>query len=450
MKHIKKYISSLLAISMVAGSLTVGLLAYGADAVAIDSANFPDKNWRTVVSNEYDGDGDGFLSLDERQTTEISLSALLENYCGETAEIYDLAGIEYFSNLKRLYCGGVGLESLDVSGLGNLAQLTCQGNNMTTLTLGTQSNLTWLNCASNELTALDVSGCTALTRLNCQINNLKSLDATACVNLEELFCQQNELTEINIRGLTALQTIYCANNHLWELDLSTNSGLQEVTAYMLDNQTVDAVAEVEGSEISIAHDFIREDRIVSTSFDEGEGNNKVSGFSAGYFVTHDPEKILDGVDYKYYTGNTGADNMSVHINVSRGFHVVRYYMDDTMTTLYDSQVVLSGENAVAPEITEAPACKTFAGWSQEANGVTADMNIYALWDAKHNFVFVTFKHGQVQVKCADCQIEDTLDFMDSFGASRGDSNYMEELDVVTDGFINAKDYAKLSKDYRYS
>ena len=219
---------------------------------------------------------------------------------------------------------------------------------------------------------------------------------------------------------------------------------------MLDNQIVDAVAEVEGSEISIAHDFIREDRIVSTSFDEGEGNDKVSGFSAGYFVTHDPEKILDGVDYKYYTGNTGADNMSVHINVSRGFHVVRYYMDDTMTTLYDSQVVLSGENAVAPEITEAPTCKTFAGWSQEANGVTADMNIYALWDAKHNFVFVTFKHGQVQVKCADCQIEDTLDFMDSFGASRGDSNYIEELDVVTDGFINAKDYAKLSKDYRYN
>ncbi len=451
MSNVKKYISSALAVAVVFGSFSVGLFAYGTDSVIINNINFPDKNWRTVVSNEYDLDTNGELSADELTVDTIRLTGLLEDYCGENAQINDLTGIEHFTSLKRLYCGGIGLTSLDVSALTGLEQLTCQGNNMTSLTLGSQSNLTWLNCGSNELSALDISGCPALTRINCFSNRLKVLDVTGCTGLEELYCQQNELTSVKVNGLTALRTIYCANNHLWELDLSTNTALEGITSYMLANQQVDATVEKEGSQVAVAHNFIRNDFVKSSSFDEinsATGSIEKPGFVDGYFITSHPEKVFDGLDYKYYTGNSNTDDMSVHINLTRSFFVVRYYADEEMTNLYSSQAVESGSDAVEPEIEQSTDCRTFVRWSASGQNVAEDMNIYAIWDYKHNYELQSFAKGKLNVKCTRCDAVDAIDFMSVFNSREGDKNFMETADVVKDGCINAKDYAKLAREYK--
>lgn len=442
----KRYISSIVAIALVAGSLCAGLLAYGANDVRINAANFPDENWRTIVSAEYDENGDDALSLEERQDVyTMIIPGMLDDYCDEDSTITDLTGIEHFASLKRLYCGGIGLSSLDVSGLPNLEQLTCQGNNMRTLTLGSQSKLYWLNCASNDLSTIDISRCPALTRLDCYSNSLTALNAIYCPALEELYCQQNQLRTLKVGGLTRLNTLYCANNHLWELDLSSNSSLTGVTAYMLDNQTVEAEAEIEGSSIVIQHDFTRNDYVVSSSFDTSDG---VDGFKDGYFVTHNAEKMMEGLDYKYTTGNRNSDDLSVHATIQRAFHVVRYFLSQEDDTPFDSHAVASGDTDVPPVVTQAPTCMTFSSWSQPVANVTSDLDVYAQWEYSHNFQLVAFNHGDATIRCADCGTEQSLDFLQALNTKTGDANFAPVLDVVKDGYINAKDYAKLTKDYR--
>lgn len=74
--------------------------------VAINEEHFPDEGFREYVKSE-DADGDGILSAEEiANVTEIGFNA---------EEIYNLIGIEYFTNLKCLYCGGSSIDELDLS-----------------------------------------------------------------------------------------------------------------------------------------------------------------------------------------------------------------------------------------------------------------------------------------------------------------------------------------------
>lgn len=445
--NVKKYISSLLALLLVVSSLTVGLLAYGSDLVTINAVNFPDANWRTVVSQEYDENGDGYLSADERNVYSMSLSGSLEDYCGAGAKITDLTGIEYFTSLRRLYCGGIGLETLDVSTLPNLTQLTCQGNALTSLVLGSSSTLTWVNCASNDLTSIDVSGCPALTRLDCYSNNLSSLNLSAVTELETLACQQNNLTTLDLSPLTKLTSLYCSNNHLWELDLSANKALGEITAYMVGNQSVEADASLSDNVAVIKHSFSADKNVVATSLDyKNDDGDTVLGYNAGMFSTTDAEKIESGFDYQYNTGNDNVAYMQVHINLNTDFCMVRFYLDEGLEQFYTAKMTNRGGSVTLPDMTEEPDCKVFKSWSADGKNIQGDTDIYALWDENHTYEFVSFKDGKIDVKCTVCGEENTIDFMDVFNSQEGDSNYLAGADVVKDGCINAKDYAKLTRE----
>ncbi|GBU22171.1 hypothetical protein R80B4_02076 [Fibrobacteres bacterium R8-0-B4] len=84
--------------------------------------------------------------------------------------ISDLSGIEYFTALTVLNCGGNRLTALDVSNNPALTVLNCGCNRLTALDVSNNPALTVLYCWNNQLTALDVSKNTALTCLEACYN----------------------------------------------------------------------------------------------------------------------------------------------------------------------------------------------------------------------------------------------------------------------------------------
>jgi hypothetical protein len=457
-KGIKKYISTILSLVLVLGSLSIGYLAFGDDAVAINEANFPDENWRKVVLATYDTNGDGSLSTAERNKTFMTISVALEDTCGENAKITNLKGIEYFTNLKRLYCGGIGLETLDVSKLTNLEQLTCQGNALTSLTLGTNSNLTWLNCASNDLKTLNVSGCTALERLECYANKLVSLNVSGATALQQLYCQQNELRNLNLLENSNLTDLYCAYNHLWELNLSYNSKLTDITEYKIGNQTVEATATTSRRQILIAHTFSVPANIVSTSLDvttevvdsDGETSTETTlGYNGTAFFTDDALKIKDNtITYQDSINNDGSVNMDVTVTIDRDFYQVKFFADEGKTTLVSSQFVNEGDEAYPPDMSDYATGKTFSCWSEDVTNVTKDMDVYVIWAEDHNFYVSKFDNGAMVLSCNDCDVTLNVEFMDVLDTEKTDYDYVSAVDVNGDGTINAKDYAYLLNQFK--
>ena len=141
-------------------------------AVTINSTNFPDETFRSYVKQYIDANKNVRLDDDEiAKTSFIDVS---------TSDVYNLKGIEYFTELTILYCESCWLMTLDVSKNTKLETLTCQ---------------------SNWLTTLDVSGCSALQFLNCSANQLKTLDVSGCTSLEELYCDGNSIKDFSMTRL---------------------------------------------------------------------------------------------------------------------------------------------------------------------------------------------------------------------------------------------------------
>ena len=181
--------------------------------IPINATNFRDPVFKSWVSSKYDTDSDGFLSFEEIATV---------NSIDVTArDIFSLKGIEYFTALTDLKCGGNRqMSELDVSKNTALTKLSCGGNQLTSLNVSNNTALTELDCGYNKLPALDVSGCTALTELDCGSNQLTELDVSNCTALEYLICDNNQLTELDVSKNTALTALSCSGNQLTTLDLT--------------------------------------------------------------------------------------------------------------------------------------------------------------------------------------------------------------------------------------
>lgn len=447
--NIKKYISLLAATATVIGAFSVGFISYGAESVTINTANFPDENLRQVVSEWYDTNSDGVLQQSEIQGVKtISIPGMLEDTCGEDAEITDLTGIENFSDCVRLRCGGIGLNTLDVSKMPQLVELTCGGNNITSLDISKNANLEWLNCPSNALTALDVSSNTKLTRIDCYINKLASLDVSSNTALTALYCQQNDLTNLNLSANTALKTLNCSVNHLTALDLSANTSLEKASNALIGNQTVDAPARYENPAIFVQLAIKNPSNITSTSLDRVDVVDGVEVTVPGYdgvdFTPQNADELIAGIDYYYNTGLSFAEDMKVTVNPIRNFYQVKFFKDDTKTEVINSVIVNKGESATAPEITDAPQCKAFVKWSDDFTNVTSDIETYAVWKDDHSLAVTSFNNNVVHIECTKCGTQQVdASFVAILNAKKGDENYVALADVNNDGIINGKDFARL-------
>ena len=91
--------------------------------IAINSTNFPDTNFRDYVRQYKDTDGDGFLSYQEiKEVTMIMVYGM---------NISSLKGVEYFTELKTIFCENNNLTTLDFSQNKKLYQLDSKDNQLT-------------------------------------------------------------------------------------------------------------------------------------------------------------------------------------------------------------------------------------------------------------------------------------------------------------------------------
>ena len=182
--------------------------------VEINETSFPDSWFRNWMLNETVGT-DGVLTNEEMASVkEICFDSTMNDQCGT---IESLKGIEYFTELTKLQCGGLMLRELDMSRNTRLRELVCHDNELLTkLDVSNRTALKILDCHNNpnlaeinisgtkNLTSLNVSGCSALTSLDCTNRKLTELDVSGCTALQELDCSGNVLTSLDVSGCTEL------------------------------------------------------------------------------------------------------------------------------------------------------------------------------------------------------------------------------------------------------
>ena len=228
----------------------LGLSGLQAQDIAIDAAHFPDPTFRAYVAKHFDDSPqDGVLSLAEREAVNIIGSVKEDSPYALPKNTANLAGIEFFPYLTRLYADQLNLNNLDVSRNTDLEILSCFENQLTNLDVRNCTKLMILDCNDNKLTSLDLSRNTALENLRCLWNELKSLDLSHntaltwlnCSNcqltnldvsrnpaLEDIRCRNNQLANLDVSSCTALTHLSCENNRLESLNVSRNSALEQL------------------------------------------------------------------------------------------------------------------------------------------------------------------------------------------------------------------------------
>ena len=211
------------------------------DFIRIDKTNFPDAAFRNYVKNNLDTTPDGILYPYEWNAVEkIDCSR---------REIENLEGIEFFPNLKTLYCSGNPIKDLNLSGVENVTMLDCSDVPLTSLALSHFPNLETLFCIGMDLTELDVRLNTKLKTLYCRDNKLTSLNLSYNKNLETLDClgnllttmdlsankalvsidcRENPMTALVARNLPVLTTLHCSDIQLESLDVSQDPALESL------------------------------------------------------------------------------------------------------------------------------------------------------------------------------------------------------------------------------
>ena len=184
----------------------------------INNTNFPDEIFRSYVSFNFDQNKNGYLSVSERDMVdEVDISNM---------GISNLKGLEFFPNLRILYCSYNQITTLDLTPFSELAYLDCSDNPLANLNLSNNLELIYLNCiGDNKLKNLYLSKCTKLQRLYCAYMELGSLDLSKNTALTILTCTGNQLTSLDLSKNTELNTLTCDDNQLTSLDLSNNKKL---------------------------------------------------------------------------------------------------------------------------------------------------------------------------------------------------------------------------------
>ena len=203
---------------------TLHITQSGLDDAADITAEFDPAFAALLQEKGYITDSRHITPADVKNITKLDVSGTSEDY-EEGKGLTSLKGIEYFTALLFLDCGGNQLTALDVSQNPALTELGCYWNRLASLNVSRNTALLKLACNINELTSLDVSRNTALTALSCDANQLTTLDVSRNTALTALSCDANQLTTLDVSRNTALTALGCVANQLTALDVSQNTAL---------------------------------------------------------------------------------------------------------------------------------------------------------------------------------------------------------------------------------
>ena len=145
-----RLVSALLTLAMVFTFLPFSAFAAtdSDDSGYVENTNtFPDEAFWSYLLKYVDKNRNGTLSQEERYAVKV--------IDVEKKNIHSLKGIEFFPNLKKLYCSENQLTELDVSKNKELESLLCNKNQLTELDVSNNTALVELYCWQNQLTSLD-------------------------------------------------------------------------------------------------------------------------------------------------------------------------------------------------------------------------------------------------------------------------------------------------------
>lgn len=201
---------------------------------------FPDVNFRAYLCTLLSiGDENALITRDFKNKIESMND--LEVY---EKSIKDLSRVNYFVNLKRLYCSNNNLEILDVS------------NNL---------ELIYLDCSDNILKTLDVSNNTKLEVLYCYSNNLKTLDVSNNLELTGLYCNDNMLKTLDVSRNKKLIHLY------WENQRKESSGGSSYTPAPIVTKTNYLVgSDIYDTSIKLAKELNKENKLSKLVLVNGE------------------------------------------------------------------------------------------------------------------------------------------------------------------------------------
>ncbi|SCX84879.1 T9SS type A sorting domain-containing protein [Flavobacterium caeni] len=230
-----------------------------AQIIVIPDVNFKTRLLEADVTNDIAKDAENqSIKIDANDNGEIEQSEALAVYrlfytpppplrpaggghsqrTTDALPIADIAGLEFFTNLRKLNLSDNALVELELPDLPHLDHLACSHNPMTALMLPELPNLAYLDCSQNELTALAVQNLPALEVLLCDQNQIETLVPAGLTALRTLNCNTNALTSLVFGNNPALKTVSCALNQLTQLDL--NQTAVEVL-YCSDNPALQSI-----------------------------------------------------------------------------------------------------------------------------------------------------------------------------------------------------------------
>ena len=213
-------------------SVVAALLIPHAHAQVVD---IPDPNLRQTVREALDLSDE--IALTQAQM--LRLKVLEAKY----AEIQDLTGLEYATNLESLVLSVNNIQDITpLAGLIKLEVLELRRNPITNLTpLANLTNLTYIHLGNVKLS--DITPLANLTELKeALLNNMQLQDITPLANLTQLIVlslAKNQIVDISaLANLTRLEELWLNNNRIVDVSpLATLTQLEEL--WLNNNQIVD-------------------------------------------------------------------------------------------------------------------------------------------------------------------------------------------------------------------
>lgn len=156
--------------------------------------------------------------------------------------IFDLTGIEAFTNLSVLAVPLNSISSLDVSQNTQLETLICPMNNLTSLDVSNNLILKELVFSDNNVTAIDVTQNPLLTRLEFYSNSITSIDISQNPLLEWFDCSGNSVGNLDFSIHPNLERLVCNGTYMTVLDVSNNPLLTYLELMVNDVSSIDLSA----------------------------------------------------------------------------------------------------------------------------------------------------------------------------------------------------------------
>ena len=218
---ILKSVCGMMLTAVMVSQILPGSLVFADGSVKIDSANFPDANFRKFVKSEFDLDSNGTLS-----SYEISEADLID-VTGKS--IKNLKGLQYFTSLEILECSNLKLTELDISANTKLKTLIADANKLKEIDVSNNKSLTELIIDDNKLDSLNISKNTSLKELSLSGNALTELSLKSNNSLQYLDCSDNQISKITYpEGYNSLTTFICSSNELTRISLTKSYDLTKV------------------------------------------------------------------------------------------------------------------------------------------------------------------------------------------------------------------------------